>query len=462
MKTILRFCCAALLLAVHTLAAALPQQLTSSMADADYADVRTDAAGSIHLVWTAYDATDGRALFYKMLNSSGDVLIDAIRLDQGGTGGPAMFPSLAIDAARKVYVVWQTGASPEIYFLRLNPLAHDFSTTTADIATIKETGDVMISGAGGDSALHPRVEMDNSTRLHVVWESDCAGGKVQYAKLDADGNRLNGTPFDLGPAGSCNGYPDIALDSNSNAHVVFSNAGATPADEIYYAMIDGAAGTVLIDATLLTVDDGLLAGSATISINTVDNRAYLVYKQAVGSSGPGNEEIFIDTLDPSLDGQGGGVADPAVLRVKQQQFSNGQGGFWHVFSRIGQDRRLHILSMDFDAAVCTANSVNTIHHAHVTYGGKVLLRENLSTTTQSCAASVRLAPRGDRIVWADSASGNQEIFSTTFTRADAGSSGFTCALQRAPGRAANAADLWLLLAGIAVLGLRVARRRQAA
>lgn len=461
MKIFSRFFCSLFLLSVSAYVAAAPLQLTSTMANADYAVERTDAAGNIHLVWTQDDTTDGRALYYRMLNASGAVLIDSTRIDNGGTGGPAGFPSMALDTAGKVYVVWQSGASPAIYFLRLNPLAHDFTTTIADLATIKEVDDVMIS-TGGAAAVHPRVAMDSSANLHVVWESDCTG-PVQYVRIAVDANNNvvpNGAPLDVGPTGSCNGYPDIALDSVGNAHVVFANATLTMADEIYYAMIAAADGTILIDATRLSADDGLLAGSATISVNTADNKAYLVYKEETGSGGSGSEEIFIDTLDPALDPQNGSSAAAAIL-LNRRQFSNGEGLFrWQVFARIGQNRRLNILYVDFAAAACPTG-VYAIRYAQVIYDGDALLRQDLSTTAQSCSASVRMAPNGSRIVWADSVGGNQEIFSSTISRADAGSNGFTCTLHTLPGRAASAADLWLLLTGIGLLGLRHFSRRRA-
>jgi hypothetical protein len=467
MKMIVKFCCGLLLFFAHGLVLAVPEQLTSSMKNADFADVRTDVSGNTHLVWTADDATDGRAVFYKMLNSLGTVLINDTRIDNGGTGGPAGFPSMVMDGSSKVYVVWQSGASPEIYFLRLNPLAHALDGTSANITDplFKEIGDVVISTAGGDSAMHPRVDLDSSPDLHVVWESNCTG-PVQYAKVvDADGVPIIGAPQNLGPAGSCDGYPDIALDSNADAHMVFANGTVTTADEIYYAMIDGAAGTVLIDATLMSVDDGLLAGSATISADTDHAKVVIVYKQETGTGGSGSEEIFIATLDPALDNRDGSSADPAVLQVNLLQFTSGEGQFrWQVFSRIGGDRRLHILFMDIDDTACPSG-VYTLEHAHViTTTGVVLVRETLSSTAsaQSCAAQARLAPRGNRIVWADSGSGNQEIVSSTFTRADAGESGFfACALRPGSGSAAGAGELWLLLAGIGALGLRYLSRRRA-
>jgi hypothetical protein len=458
MSLFARCCLIVLLYSVQAIALAVPQQFTSSMSNADFAVARSGPAGNIHMVWTQDDTTDGRSLHYMMRTASGTVLIDDTRIDNGGTGGPAGYPSIAVDVSGHVYVVWQAGSSREVYFMRLNPSLDDRNGNAAVLTTIKEVDDVMISGAGGDEAVHPRMEADSSGNLRVVWESNCTG-PVQYLTVDTNGVSLNG-PLDLGPTGSCNGYPDIALDSNGNAHVVFANGAATTADEVYYTMVDGSNASVLIDATLLTLDDGLLAGNATVSINTATNQAFVVYKQETGAGGSGSEEIFIDTLDPALDDQNGSVADPAVLRINQQQFTNGEGLYrWHVFSRIGQDRRVDIFYMDFDDSACPA-SVYTIQHAQLLYDGTLLLHENLSTTAQSCAAWVRMSHSDNRVVWADSAAGSQEIFSGKIDRADAGSSGyFACSLTAVQGSATRAGDLWLLLVGIAALGIRTLRKR---
>jgi hypothetical protein len=465
MKMIVRVLFALLLQGVCAAVFAAPLQLTSSQTgnqNADYAVERTDASGNIHLVWTQDDTTDGRALYYEMLGSAGAVKIPAIRIDNGGTGGPAAYPSIAIDSTYHVYVVWQSGATPAVYFMRLNPLLEPRNGTPATLSTLKEVDDVVISPAGGDSAVHPRVEIDNQAHLYVVWESECTG-PVQYVKLDTSGAQLSSAPVSIGPAGTCNGYPDLALDSDANVHVVFSSAAATAAPEVYYAMIDGATDAVLIDATLLTVDDGLLAGSATVSVNLGDNKVYIVYKQETGNGGPGSEEIYIDTLDPSRDARDGSAGDLAVLRTGLSQFTNGEGQYrWHVFSRIGQNRRLNLLYMDFDDAACPAG-VYTLQYAQKIYDGAVLERQDLSTSMQSCSAWARLAHYGDRVVWPDiTSAGDQEIFAAKLGRADAGSSGFfACTLHPAgSGTAARAGDLWVLLAGIAALGIRVARRRR--
>jgi hypothetical protein len=124
---------------------------------------------------------------------------------------------------------------------------------------------------------------------------------------------------------------------------------------------------------------------------------------------------------------------------------------------------MHVTYMDFDAATCEGTGSGgpyNIINVHITTAGSVLARQALTGTgvsAASCDPVARLAPGGSRIVWADSAATAQEIFSDTFIRVDAGSSGYTCSLGSNAGSAWRAGDFWLLLAGLAALG--VWRRR---
>jgi hypothetical protein len=290
-------------------------------------------------------------------------------------------------------------------------------------------------------------------------------------KVDPDGVPLMNGPVSVtqgaGTIGTGNDLPDIAIDTAGNVHIVYTNAGATQANEVYYTMLDGdlgnngTAGTVLIAPTLLTVDDGLLAGNATVSVDTVDNLVYVVYKQATAATASGDEQVYLSALDPALDGQTGIPADPAVIRLHETPVTATPAQHsWQVFSRIGSDRRVHAIYMDFDDTACPSAANYTIHNAHVTYDGRLITTQTLTDTgvALSCNPQARLAPRANRVVWTDSAAGTPQIFSALFGRADAGSRGFTCTLGRPDAGVTQAGDLWLLLAFVLVLwGLRARR-----
>jgi hypothetical protein len=433
-------------------------QLTDAMSSTDFPDYRVGPGGAMYLI--RHDAgVDSGALLLRAFNTASAVIIDDTQVNAGGTGSASTRPVIAIDASRRLFVAWENRADNEVYLLRLEPLLDDLDGSPADPAVIKTLADTQISNpADGQPARNPAMAIDGSGNLHIVWEGG-AGAPVQYVKVDPDGLLLNG-PVMLGGNGSGNDLPDIAIDSVGHVHVVYTHAGTTAANEVYYAMLDGGTGAVRIAPTLLSADDGLRAGNATVSVNLTDDRVYVVYKQATSLAGSGDERIYLTALQPSADDQDGSAALLTTLRLHETAVSGIAQFSWQVFSRIGYDRRVHVIAMDFDDTTCPSGANYAISNTHVTYDGRIITTENLTNTgvALTCNPQARLAPRSDRVVWTDSRTGNTEIFSAGFSRADAGSSGFTCSLGNPDATAARAGELWLLLGFIAVLGGLRARR----
>lgn len=451
-----RFFSTILLLAVVALPVSANDPLTNGAPNtADFPAFREDVSGNLHLLWQD-DTVDSGAILYRMFNSVGDLLIDTTQANDGGTGQPAITPAVDVNVSGQLFVVWHESSDQEVWFMRLNPFLDDLSGDVADLMTIKEIGDIRISAAGGFDAIDPRILVDANGDLHVVWDSS-NGGSVQYAKLDADGVVLQG-PLSIGGVSNGSARPDLSLDSGGNVHIVFGNAAATTANEVYYAMIDGTTGAILIDATLLSVDDGLRADSATINVDTFDNTAYVVLAQSLTGAVNGDEEIFMWALDPSLDDQDGSATSAAAIRTDEHQLTSGEGMFrWSVTSRIAGDRRIHATYVDFDQGSCPGAAVYDINDAHITFAGNIVAKSVVSSTgsATTCFPQAKTAPGDNRIVWTDSSTGTREIFALVFSRADAGSSGFTCSLGR-PANAWQAGDAWLLMLAVMLLG--VARR----
>lgn len=435
-------------------------QLTDAAGSADFPDLRIGPGGNRYLI--RHDAgVDSGAILFRAFNSAGAVLIDDTQVNAGGTGSASTRPVMSLDVNRRLFVAWENRADNEVYLLRLEPLLDDLDGSAADPAVIKTLADTRISNpADGQPARNPAMAIDGGGNLHIVWEGG-AGGAVQYVKVDPDGVLLNG-PVSLGGNGSGNDLPDIAIDSVGHVHVVYTHAGTTAADEVYYAMLDGGTGALRIAPTLLSVDDGLRAGNATVSVDLADDRVYVVYKQATSAAGNGDERIYLAALNPAADDQDGSVAVLNSIRLHETAVSGVAQFSWQVFSRIGFDRRVHVIAMDFDDTTCPSTANYTITNTHVTYDGKIITRDTLTNTgaALTCNPQARLAPRGDRVVWTDSRTGDLEIFAVNFTRADAGSSGFlTCSLGNPAAGPARAGELWLLLGFIAVLGFLRSRPR---
>ncbi|MGB5259182.1 MAG: hypothetical protein WBO34_01530 [Gammaproteobacteria bacterium] len=436
--------------------------LTSEGGVADFPDYRIDSGGRIHLVWYD-DSVDSGAIFYKLLNGSGNDLIPALQVNTGGSGSPNSWPAMSLDARGLVYVVWQDEADGEVWIMRLNPANAPLDgspTTTADIREYE----IRLSVDGGTNAVHPRMRIDANGDLHVVWESN--GGDVEYAKVNpVDGLPLNG-PLSLGIVANGTGLPDVDVDTAGHAHIVFSSNDGTATDELYYAMVDGdpaAVPNVRIDPTRLSGDDGLRAGSATVNVDRFDNTLYMVFKQALANGVNGVEEVFLARLNPSLDAQDGGAANPAALKLFEKRVTSGQGLYqWHVTSRIASDKRIHATYIDFDQGGCPGAGVYSINDSHITFAGDVVISDLLTTTgsATSCFPQVRTAPGSSRIVWPDSTTpGISEVMSSSISRADTGESGyFTCSLTNRDGVAWRSGELWLLLGLVLLLGVRRLRR----
>jgi hypothetical protein len=449
-----------LLLQWPALVCAAPEVLTALGGVADFPDYRTDAGGNLHLVWQDASVDNGE-IFYKMLDVSGNDLIPALQVNTGDLNSPNSWPAMSIDANGLVYIVWQDVADQEVWFMRLNPASAPRDGSAVIATDIREV-EKRLSTDGGTNAVHPRIRIDGNGDLHVVWEST-DGGNVEYTKVNPlDGTPLNG-PLSLGVVASGTGLPDVDVDTAGHAHIVFGSNDGTMTDEIYYAMVDGdpAAPTkVRIGATRLSADDDMRAGSATVNVDRFDDTLYIVFKQALM---PGItfdvEEIFLARLNPALDAQDGGTADPAI-NLYEKQITNGEGLLqWHVTSRIASDKRIHATYIDFNMGACS--DPYTITDAHITFTGTVITREVLTTTgsATSCFPQARSAPGLNRIVWPDSTTpGISEILSSFIVRADAGSSGFSCSLGNPDAVAWRAGELWLLLGLMSLLAVRRARR----
>jgi hypothetical protein len=448
---------AALLLMQYSMVAnAVPAQLTTTMGVADFPDYRIDAGGNLHLVW--FDASvDSGAILYTMQSSNGTELIPPVQVNTGGSGNANTWPAISA-VGGFIYIVWQKTNDGEVWFMRLNPSLAPLDGSAVLASDIRQV-EKSISTGGGSNAVHPRIRGVSGGDMHVVWEST-NGGPVEYMKVDTDGFLLNG-PVALGGAASGADLPDVDVDTNGHAHVVFGNNATTADNEIYYAMIDGTTGLKRIDATLLSTDDGLRAGNVTVNVDTLDNTLYLVFKQALVNAANGAEEIFLARLNPSLDDQDGSAASAAAIKLSESQITNGEGLLqWSVTSRIGLDKRLHATYIDFDSNACPSATPYTITDAHITFDGKIITRDTLTTTgaATGCFPQARLAPLRNRIVWPDSRTGATEIWSNVFSRVETGSRGFTCSLGGQDRTAWRAGDLWLLLGLLVLLAVRRSRR----
>jgi hypothetical protein len=99
----------------------------------------------------------------------------------------------------------------------------------------------------------PAVAADSMNNVHVVWDGDGDTANkynIWYTKLDVNGNTvlndLKLTSFD-----DCS-YPDIAVDTDDNIHLLFSQGTGTGTRYVYYLKLDNNGNTLIGPLNLTT------------------------------------------------------------------------------------------------------------------------------------------------------------------------------------------------------------------
>lgn len=319
------------------------RRITSDASNySDQPDVAVDSSGNVHIAW-ADDRAGSFEVYYKMLDSSGTVLIDDTMVSDDD-GNDSVRPVIGVDSTGRVFVVWQDtrailGCWTEVYLMRLEPGLDDRNGNAADPLVIKTLGDTIVSTDDCDYSYTPRLAIDSSDNLHIVWEEEWYD--IFYRKLDGNGNELVAeTPLNSPYGSMWRAVPDLAVDSGGKVHIAWSDYTDGNWDyEVLYALLDGSDGSVLIAPTLMTDDDGNSSMRTSLSLDS-SGRAYIVWHDKRGIT---NETYFMQ-IDPSLDDQDGSAADPAVIKTVDDTALTADDGTksYHPFARMSPDGVLYV------------------------------------------------------------------------------------------------------------------------
>ena len=178
-------------------------------------------------------------LFYDSIWNNVTIISDGYLGNWGWNQGESTLSDIAVDHTGIIHAIWVDGTDGkwgndnEIMYSKYS------DSTGWSNATVISDG---FSGSywnTGDSFLGfgPRLAIDSQNNLHVVWEDSTPGiwgsdWEVMYANYSAtSGQWSNATVISDGFAGSywnngLNGEPDIAVDSEDNLHVVWSDTTA--------------------------------------------------------------------------------------------------------------------------------------------------------------------------------------------------------------------------------------------
>jgi len=276
---------------------------------AEFAAAAIDSDGSTHIVWS-----NDFELYYKMLDSSGDTLIDETFL--GNTSRQAR---IVVGDNDKLYIVAHDDKTVTFYLV--NPSLADQDGTASDLFTIVEV-DTDITDYGKHAAL----VLDAAGNVHIGY-SDLLDDGIGYAKLDADGDELIAETFVFdADAGEDKYDVGIAVDEAGNVHLTWVDTVSTIEEELYYGMLDGSDASVLIDGTLLTPDDDFT--DRFTSVFAHDGLISIVWsKRSIELNLANVGEVFFIQLDPSLNMEAEG--DPAIaddiITIDEKQVSLADG-----------------------------------------------------------------------------------------------------------------------------------------
>ena len=179
----------------------------------------TSLSDIIHIVWL--DFTPGNyEIYYKRGTYQGVIWESNKRLTWSFEH--SYHPAIAIDSSNHIHVVWFEGilGGDEIYYKRSTNGGVTWGSSKR------------LTWNSSDSEF-PKIAVDSSNNIHVVWYSDTPGNREIYYKRSTDGGGTWGSSRRLTWTSGSSYYPKIAVDSSDNIHVVWNDY--TPSNsEIYY------------------------------------------------------------------------------------------------------------------------------------------------------------------------------------------------------------------------------------
>jgi len=286
--------------------------VTNAALGADQPNVAIDSKDNIHIVYSQY-ANSYREIWYTMLKSDGTVAIAGTMLTPDDDMDSTR-PVMVIDSNDMVHIAWRdqrydTGNDQEITYTKLNPSLDDQDGSAADAATITVVDDKQLTTLGVWYLLSVRMVIDANDDIHIVID-DYDNSNISYLKIDDTGAVVTPLTILRDTSSSWRANPVPALDSKGNVHIAFGDYEDTFYDEVYYMMISGNDASIMIDATLLTVDDSEYSKWVDIAVDE-DDMVHIVYQDDAGAE----KEIWYTKLNPSLDDQDGSAADDNTITV---------------------------------------------------------------------------------------------------------------------------------------------------
>jgi hypothetical protein len=361
--------------------------------------IALDHNNNLHIVWIGNDTAN---LYYMMVDKDGTVLINETCLDPSpnATERHARRASIGVDSANNVYIVFHAEYiyepwpdytnsvqlyQQEVVYLKINPYLDDMNGSPADYVAITVIPETIISTIDSSKSRAANLAVDSVDRVHVVWFDndtwlDTGQGELHYLVMDSDGgiivpetNVTAGFYVDIDWS-----EPEIVVDSQGNAHVFFVTEGWTGDTygwrDIWYTMIDGETGQVLINNTQLTNSNETWKHSRPFIDIDSEDMIHIVWHNSTTQP---ETDIFYMKINPYLDDRNGNSADPEAIKVVDDMLISAQDGIQSFLANIAVDSH--------DAAhlvwINEVDGTGDIYYAMVNPAGEIIVPEFRMTYT---------------------------------------------------------------------------------
>ncbi|MFX1442710.1 MAG: hypothetical protein ACFFHV_04785 [Promethearchaeota archaeon] len=207
--------------------------------------IAVDGLNHIHVVWQDYTdgvwGTDTEIMYVKYITgvgwSNATVISDGYNNAWGWNFGSSGSPDIAVDGSNNLHIVWQDetegiwgGSASDVEIMYANyTIGVGWSN-----ATVISDGYNNAWGWNTEDSYNPKIVVDGSNNLHVVWEDNSNGIwsfdiEIMYANYTIGVGWSNATVISDGYNNAWGWntedsfYPEIAVDGSNNLHIVWQD-----------------------------------------------------------------------------------------------------------------------------------------------------------------------------------------------------------------------------------------------
>ena len=189
------------------------QNITRNFSMSWWPDIAVDSLRNLHLTWTDDVYTANPDVCYKRSTNQGATWSEH-RLLTCNDFEPCQEPRLAADSSGNLHVV---AAYPPFWSIEETEISYMRSPDRG----ITWEEDWFVTSNSGES-VNPALAVDSADNPHLVWSDDTDGNYEIFYKKSKDRGVTWSSRKKLTRTSTYSGYPDIAVDSLDNLHVVWS------------------------------------------------------------------------------------------------------------------------------------------------------------------------------------------------------------------------------------------------